>query len=142
LTVFLAFCPMQAKNNRKIISISKLFTTMKNNLKIWWGGDIISRPLSDSVGQCRTLQCWTVSDSVVGGYTKPFELYELAGKKQESEIPFSMHGLADYLNVFAACGKEARCSRGHLGHSIVNYCTVATSRLNSGQNIPPKKLQK
>jgi hypothetical protein len=105
-------------------------------------GDIISRPLSDSVGQCRTLQCWTVSDSVVGGYTKPFELYELAGKKQESEIPFSMHGLADYLNVFAACGKEARCSRGHLGHSIVNYCTVATSRLNSGQNIPPKKLQK
>jgi hypothetical protein len=37
LTVFLAFCPMQAKNNRKIISISKLFTTMKNNLKIWWG---------------------------------------------------------------------------------------------------------
>jgi hypothetical protein len=40
LTVFLAFCPMQAKNNRKIISISKLFTTMKNNLKIWWGTNV------------------------------------------------------------------------------------------------------
>jgi hypothetical protein len=55
LIVFVLFCPMQAKNNKKIISISKLFTSIENNQKFSWSDNW---PQILSAEECSiTVQC-------------------------------------------------------------------------------------